>query len=249
VTGIVFDPIADLYERYRTGYSPELFAALEENGACAGARVLDVGCGTALAGVQLVRQGCELVGVDISAPMLDYARKRIPDGIFSVAAAESLPFADQGFDVVIVSQAFHWFDRVRATQEMLRVVRPGGLVAVFWKQIMRGDPMRVMRDEVAQELGFSCFEELVPAHGLALLEESPLVDQKLCVIPWLVTMTGHQYVGYERSRARARAKFGQALDTYLQRLGARLAPLDEVLSLSYVQYLFLGTAPACPGKA
>jgi ubiquinone/menaquinone biosynthesis C-methylase UbiE len=245
--GVLFDPIADLYERYRTGYSPELFATLEEHGARAGARVLDVGCGTALAGVQLVRQGCELVGVDISAPMLAYARKRIPDGIFTVAAAESLPFADQSFDVVTVSQAFHWFDRERATQEMLRVVRRGGLVAVFWKQIMRGDPMRAIRDEVAQELGFGSFEELITADGLSSLERSPLVDQKLCVIPWIVTMTGHQYLGYERSRARARAKFGEALSMYLEHLGARLAPLDESVSLSYVQYLFMGTVPERAG--
>jgi ubiquinone/menaquinone biosynthesis C-methylase UbiE len=247
--GAVFDPIADFYERYRTGYSPELFAALEEHGARAGARVLDVGCGTALAGAQLVRQGCELVGVDISAPMLDYARRRVPDAIFSVAAAEALPFADQGFDVVMVSQAFHWFDRVRATQEMLRVVRPGGLIAVFWKQIMRGDPMRVLRDEVAQELGYPSFDDLGPANGLVVLEESPLVDQKLCVIPWIVSMTGHQYLGYERSRARARAKFGETLDAYLKCLGNRLSPLDEMLHLSYVQYLFLGTAPTGAASA
>lgn len=239
----MFDPVADLYERYRTGFSPELFATLEEHGARSGARVLDVGCGTALAGAELVRHGCELFGVDISEAMLTYARQRVPEGRFSVAAAESLPFADASFDVAMVSQAFHWFDRVRATREMLRVVRPGGLIAVFWKQIMRGDRVRVIRDEVARELGFEPFEELVAPDGLATLESSPLCDQKLCVIPWIVTMTGQQFLGYERSRARARNKFAQALDAYLQLLGERLAPLEEPLNVSYVQYLFLGKRP------
>ncbi|HEY0797566.1 MAG TPA: class I SAM-dependent methyltransferase [Candidatus Baltobacteraceae bacterium] len=239
----MFDPLADLYERYRSGYSAELFGALEAYGLAVGTRVLDVGCGTALVGAELVKRGCELVGVDVSAAMLEYARKRVPSAQFLVAAAEQLPFADASFDVAIVSQAFHWFDRAPALAEMTRIVRPGGFIAVCWKQIMRGDPLRGMRDEVAQELGFDGFDELVNSEVLGFLEQSSLCEHKLCIIPWIVKMTGQDCVGYERSRARARAKFGDVLERYIERLALRLAPLDEKIAVAYVQYLFLGTVP------
>jgi len=49
----------------------------------AGARVLDVGCGTGLpTGRQLVAGGCEVTGIDISPVMLDLARRNVPQATF-----------------------------------------------------------------------------------------------------------------------------------------------------------------------
>ena len=101
-----------------------------------GARVLDVGCGTGFFS-RLLASGPErvsTVGVDLEAPFIEYARgaaaRRGLDIEFLVGDALDLPFADESFDVV----ASHTFltvvpDPQRAMAEMLRVLKPGGVVA------------------------------------------------------------------------------------------------------------------------
>jgi len=48
------------------------------------------------------------------------------------ATAEALPFTGLGFAAVTVAQAFHWFDATAALAELLRVLRPGGVLAVVY---------------------------------------------------------------------------------------------------------------------
>jgi ubiquinone/menaquinone biosynthesis C-methylase UbiE len=52
---------------------------------------------------------------------------------FIVARAEQLPFSDHSFDLVTAAQCWHWFDRQTAPREMLRVLIPGGYVAVVYQ--------------------------------------------------------------------------------------------------------------------
>ena len=47
-------------------------------------------------------------------------------------SAERLPLPDRSVDLVVVGQAFHWFDRDRALPEIVRVLRPGGVLATFY---------------------------------------------------------------------------------------------------------------------
>ena len=63
--------------------------------------------------------------------MLDVARRRAPDIEWRHGRAESLPFADASFDAVVSQFGFMFFDdRVQALREMMRVLRPGGRLAV-----------------------------------------------------------------------------------------------------------------------
>jgi SAM-dependent methyltransferase len=100
-----------------------------------GLRVLDVGCGTGdhlrlLA--PLVAPG-EAVGVDLSATLIEHAR-RGGTGVglsFQVGDAYDLPFADGSFDRVVANQVLlHLADPWPAVAEMRRVLAPGGLLAV-----------------------------------------------------------------------------------------------------------------------
>jgi ubiquinone/menaquinone biosynthesis C-methylase UbiE len=101
-------------------------------------RVLDVGCGTGddvrhLA--QLVGSGGSAVGVDASETMIAEARVRSTGSelpiAFVVADVDELPFADGSFDACLAIRTFqHLAEPVRALTEMIRVVRPGGRLAV-----------------------------------------------------------------------------------------------------------------------
>ena len=48
--------------------------------------------------------------------------------------AESIPLPDASVDVVTVAQAFHWFDAPVALDEIARVLRPGGGLAILWNE-------------------------------------------------------------------------------------------------------------------
>lgn len=98
------------------------------------ADVLDVGCGTGLLLERLFRErpSAKLTGVDASTAMLDVARDRLPTEVTLVEGnAEALPFADRSFDVVTSSSVLHYLrEPSRGLEEMLRVLRPQGMLIV-----------------------------------------------------------------------------------------------------------------------
>jgi ubiquinone/menaquinone biosynthesis C-methylase UbiE len=238
-----FDELADEYDRFRIGYAPELYDALEAYGIRAGSRVLDVAAGTGLATRELVARGALVTGIDLSEPMLERARRHVANATFLHGRAEELPFEAGTFDAAVSAQAFHWFDRSRALAELVRVVRPGGAIAIWWKELMRGDTLRLVREEVSHEVGVPLLPP-ISAGGFDAFEESVLVDRSLHVIPWIVPTTVAQVVGYERSRARSNKLHGERLDVYLDALARHLGGYaGEGLRLSYVHLLYLGRVP------
>jgi len=100
----------------------------------AGQSVLDVACGTGVVAVTAARRGAQVKGLDLSPVLLEAARANA--GLAQVEIdfvegdVEALPYADASFDVVL-SQFGHMFaPRPEvATQEMLRVLKPGGRIA------------------------------------------------------------------------------------------------------------------------
>jgi SAM-dependent methyltransferase len=103
-------------------------------GIRAGQRVLDVGCGTGVTAITAARLGAHVIAIDLTPQLLDRAREnsRIA-GVaveFQEADAETLPFPDQNFDVVISQFAHMFAPRPEvATAEMLRILKPGGTIA------------------------------------------------------------------------------------------------------------------------
>ncbi|GAB3102587.1 class I SAM-dependent methyltransferase [Aestuariicella hydrocarbonica] len=106
----------------------------------AGNRVLDVACGTGvLAREAAVRVGSHgfVAGVDPGPGMLAVASELAPDIEWTEATAESLPYPDRSFDAVCCQFGLMFFsDRSLALKEMLRVLRPGGKLAVaVWDRL------------------------------------------------------------------------------------------------------------------
>ncbi|HSL81019.1 MAG TPA: class I SAM-dependent methyltransferase, partial [Pseudolabrys sp.] len=93
-----------------------------------GFRLLDVGCGTGHHIARLRERGFEVAGVDGSEEMLNHARVNNPGAEIRHADVESLPFADASFDYVICIEVFRYLPSLdRCTEEIARVLKPGGL--------------------------------------------------------------------------------------------------------------------------
>jgi SAM-dependent methyltransferase len=103
-------------------------------GIGAGAKVLDVACGSGVVALTAARAGAIVQGVDFTPELIQRAKENAAlmrvEASFSEGDAEAIPFPDASFDVV-VSQFGHMFAPRPdvAIAEMLRVLKPGGTVA------------------------------------------------------------------------------------------------------------------------
>jgi ubiquinone/menaquinone biosynthesis C-methylase UbiE len=147
LVGGQFGARADAYLNsavHAQGADLEALAALARSRP--GARGLDLGCGGGHVTFNVAPHLREVVAYDLSPEMLQVvARTAKERGLGNVTVqqgfAESLPFADAGFDLVMSRfSAHHWRDLDAALREAARVLKPGG-TAAFVDAISPGAPM------------------------------------------------------------------------------------------------------------
>ncbi len=100
-----------------------------------GIRVLDVACGTGNLALPAARRGAIVTGVDIAPNLVEQARENAKrEGLnvqFDEGDVENLPYEDASFDGVITMFGAMFAPRPDVTaSEMIRVVRPGGFIAM-----------------------------------------------------------------------------------------------------------------------
>jgi ubiquinone/menaquinone biosynthesis C-methylase UbiE len=99
-----------------------------------GERVLDAGCGSGAAMVEVLRLArCLLSGIDASTAMLAIARRRLGDAVeLRQARIEAMPFGDACFDAALALNVLYFCDPQHAMIASLhRVLRPGGRLVVY----------------------------------------------------------------------------------------------------------------------
>src|SRR5215207_787669 len=110
-------------------------AVVAAAGVKPGMDVLDVACGTGNATLPAAKTGARTTGLDFAPGLLEIARERAADAMVEIdfieGDAQALPFEDGSFDRV-VSTFGHMFapDHRRTADEMKRVLKPGGVIAV-----------------------------------------------------------------------------------------------------------------------
>jgi SAM-dependent methyltransferase len=96
-----------------------------------GTRLLDAGCGSGQFAQLASARGAKVTGLDASPAFVEIARARTPDGDFRVGELESLPYADDSFDLVTGFNSFQFATNpVNALREARRVARRGGTVVI-----------------------------------------------------------------------------------------------------------------------
>ena len=132
-----FGAAARVYERARPGYPAEAVALMTAPGA---RRVADVGAGTGKFTRVLVAAGLDVVAVEPDPRMRAELARVLPDVPVLPGTAEALPLGNGDVDGVVVAQAWHWVDPVRAVPEAARVLSPGGTLGVVWNERTAGEP-------------------------------------------------------------------------------------------------------------
>ena len=227
-----YDRFAERYDRRRGGgyhaWLDDRQAALVRRHA-QGGRLLEVGCGTGLVLERLKGDFDEVVGIDLSEGMLERARAR---GLtVQQGRAEALPFADESFDVICSFKVLAHVQQMRnAAMEMVRVLKPGGLiVAEFYNpRSIRGliwmvKPAGVTGaggqrekdvyfrfDSPRQARGYFPDQlETVGAYGLRVLTPLPILHK----IPLVATALQ----GMEHLAGRGLPSFGSFYDLVLRK--------------------------------
>jgi SAM-dependent methyltransferase len=182
---------SDRYERFMGRWSRRLAPLFVTfAGVTGGDHVLDVGSGTgALSAAAAAIESVQVTGIEPAAAYVRYAQERL-DGHFEVGDAMALPFADDSFDRTLAMLVLNFVpDPAAALQQMIRVTRPGGVVAAavwdygegmqmlrtFWDAAVALDPAAAPRDERHMPL---CTRGTLTAqwrtHGLLNVDEQPL---------------------------------------------------------------------------
>jgi ubiquinone/menaquinone biosynthesis C-methylase UbiE len=132
---LVFGTVAEAYDAHRPGYPDDLFDSLVEL-VGPDARALDAGAGTGKVAEALADRGLTGTAVEPDADMAAVAARRLEGTGWSVVVGEleTCEVHDGAFDLFTCGQAWHWIDTERGLERIRRVLRPGGVAAIFWNR-------------------------------------------------------------------------------------------------------------------
>ena len=140
----LFAPLGPTYDRVGAvlsfGQDPRWRRFLVDRLPRDGGQVLDVATGTGLVAQALLARGFRVTGLDQSPGMLAAARARFAGRVELVEpSADALPFPDASFDHLTFTYLLRYVDDPAATlAELVRVVRPGGTIAMLEFGLPRG---------------------------------------------------------------------------------------------------------------
>jgi ubiquinone/menaquinone biosynthesis C-methylase UbiE len=128
----VYKSVAERYAKYRPYFQPlviekiKAYLQLQQPVHFA----VDVGCGSGHSTVALNKIASLVIGMDISAEMLDFA-ERTSDIHYIQGAAEKLAIKNNSADLLTTSMAYHWFEPELFFEEARRILKDGAWLVIF----------------------------------------------------------------------------------------------------------------------
>jgi SAM-dependent methyltransferase len=133
---LVFGEVAEDYHAARPGYPDALF---DDVVAAAGGRcALEVGAGTGKATQPFAARGLDVLALEPSPEMASVLRRVVPGVRVEVADFEDFT-GPARFDLIYAAQAWHWVDPERGFPHARSLLKPGGLLALFWNRPLPSD--------------------------------------------------------------------------------------------------------------
>lgn len=128
-----FSATAENYHLYRPSYPSELIDwIIKTTGLSASSVIADIGCGTGISTRLFSERGFTTIGVDPNEDMLTFARINDSTSDYQKGEAVHTGLAKSSIDLIIVAQAFHWFDIEPTFVEFKKILKPDGWVCAFW---------------------------------------------------------------------------------------------------------------------
>jgi SAM-dependent methyltransferase len=192
----------------------------------------DIGAGTGKFTELLVQRGLDVTAIDPSADMLEQLRSALPGVTAMEGTAEATGLADSAFDVVTVAQAWHWCDPLRASTEIWRILKPGGVLGLIWNQLDTSVPWvhRLSRIMHAGDVLKPDFRPPIGPEFVELGSQLTRWDDPVTPLDIMELTKSRSY--YLRAGESIRAKVLRNLEWYLfEHLGH--TP-DEMLALPYL---------------
>src|ERR1700691_875959 len=133
-----FSSRVEKYVRYRPSYPKEVLNLLRSQcGLTSDSVIADIASGTGIFTRLLLENGNRGFGVEPNPDMRHAGEEYLSSyaNFTSVAGtAEATTLGNHSMDIVAAAQAAHWFDRVKARREFVRILKPGGWAVLIWNE-------------------------------------------------------------------------------------------------------------------
>lgn len=130
-----FNEDAYAYDRSRPRYVPDVFDAIDAYMPLSGICALEIGPGTGQATETVLARGAHVTAVELGSALARVMRECFAgNAALEVVNADFMewPGAEGAFDLVYSATAFHWLPQAEALAKVKRLLRPGGVLALFW---------------------------------------------------------------------------------------------------------------------
>jgi SAM-dependent methyltransferase len=236
---VLFDEVADLYDEVRPNYPETLIEdVIAFSGIQADGRILEIGCGPGKATIPFARRGYRMLAIELGEHLAALAAancRPFPAVEIKHIAFEDWPVEENGFDLAISAEAFHWIPPEIGYPRLAQALKPGGSAALFW--ILRIDPETAVYQAIST-MHQNLAPSLTPTEKVVtpawqrqrittnFAESGCFGNVTVRQYPWTEMVTGENFVkqlntqsSYRNLTEPVRAKLFESIQEVIERAG------------------------------
>jgi len=137
---LVFNEIADEYDKWRPAYTPELYAdIMAYSGINETSRALEIGIGTGIATLPILETNCRITAIELGDKLAEYTKRKFA-GFNNIeiinTAFEDYVCPNDTYDFIYAACSFHWIPEGIGYPRVFNLLKSGGAFARFanWQQ-------------------------------------------------------------------------------------------------------------------
>jgi len=159
-----FDEIVEDYDKMRPKYPSNLFEDIfKYSGTGIGKKALEIGAGTGKATTPFVDAGYNVTAVEIGTNMAEFLLEKFKgykDFNVIIASFEDVSLKESSYDLIYAASAFHWVDAKAGCPKVFRLLKNGGVFALFRYNVISADGEELYEDiqEVYEKYYYSYYK-------------------------------------------------------------------------------------------